>query len=180
MDAVGGRSAIVVPFRLPQELEAIRLDHVSNARLGVPAHVTLLFPFLPAAAIRDVDLDLAASTIRATPAFDVEFRTVTSFPPGPTPEGVVWLAPEPAGPFIALTEALAAAFPGHLPYGGIHDTVIPHLTLANVDVDIEAVSVAARPALPFRRRAGEAVLLVENDGGRWSIDRRWPLEWPLG
>ena len=29
------RSAIVVPFALPTELEAIRLDHVNNARLGV-------------------------------------------------------------------------------------------------------------------------------------------------
>jgi 2'-5' RNA ligase len=180
MDLVGGRSAIVVPFTLPEALESIRLDHVSNARSGVPAHVTLLFPFLAAAAIRDVDLDLAATTIRATGAFDVEFRNVTSFPPDPTPEGVVWLAPEPPGPFIALTEALSTAFPGHSPYGGIHDTVIPHLTLANVDVDIERLSAAARPALPFRRRADAAVLLVEDDAGRWSIDRRWPLGGPLG
>ena len=43
--------------------------------------------------------------------------------------GVVWLAPEPAEPFIALTELLAAAFPDHPPYEGAHDEIVPHLTL---------------------------------------------------
>jgi 2'-5' RNA ligase len=175
MDQVGGRSAIVVPFALPDALEAIRRDHVDNARLGVPAHVTLLFPFIPAASIERADVERVATAISLTLAFDVEFREATSFDPIPTKEGVVWLAPEPADQFIAVTEALAVAFPGYEPYGGIHDTVIPHLTLANVDVDLPALISAARTELPFRRRVDAAALLVEDAAGRWRIAERLPL-----
>jgi 2'-5' RNA ligase len=171
----GRRSAIVIPVRLPPALEAIRLDHVDNARLGVPAHVTLLFPFVDPAAIDAAVLERAGRAVGRVPAFRVGFREVTSFDPGPESDGVVWLAPEPAVPFVALTESLVQAFPGYLPYGGIHDEVVPHLTLANVDVDVPALEAAARPHLPFRRRASTAVLLVEDDGGRWRAVRRLPL-----
>ena len=175
MDQVGGRSAIVVPVDLPATLEAIRRDHVENAGLGVPAHVTVLFPFVPPAAMDDLALARTRSAIAETGGFDVEFRDVTSFDPIPTKEGVVWLAPEPPAPFIAMTEAVAAAFPGYRPYGGLHDTVIPHLTLANVDIDLPALVAAAQPQLPFRRRVDAAALLVEDDAGRWRIAERLPL-----
>lgn len=175
MERVGGRSAIVVPIELPAALEAIRLDHIDNARLGVPAHVTALFPFVPPASLDSADVARAAVVVAQIDAFDVEFRDVTSFDPIPTKEGVVWLAPEPAAPFLELTEALARAFPGYLPYEGLHDTVIPHLTLANVDVDVVGLTAAARPELPFRRRVDSAVLLVEDEAGRWRVAERLPL-----
>ena len=175
MGSIGGRTAIVVPITLPDALEAIRRDHVDNARLGVPAHVTLLFPFVPATTIDRKTIDEARELIATSRAFDVDFRRVTSFDPNPTKEGVVWLAPEPAAPFIAVTEALAAAFPGYQPYGGHHDTVIPHLTLANVDLDVPALIAAAQPELPFRRRVDAAALLVEDEAGRWRVAARFSL-----
>ena len=92
MDQVGGRTAIVVPIELPAALEAIRRDHVDNARLGVPAHVTVLFPFVPAGSIARADIERAGAAIASTVAFDVEFRTVTSFDPLPT-RRVVLLPP---------------------------------------------------------------------------------------
>jgi 2'-5' RNA ligase len=175
VDRVGGRSAIVVPFTLPVALERIRQGHVDGARLGVPAHVTLLFPFVPAIDVQPADVQQAAETVRRTPCFDVEFREVTTFDPLPGKEGVVWLAPEPAGPFVEMTHALAERFPGYLPYEGIHDTVIPHLTLANVDVDAPTLVAAARPTLPFATRVASAVLLVEDNDGRWRIADELPL-----
>jgi 2'-5' RNA ligase len=174
-EEVGGRSALVVAFRLPAALEAIRLDHVDNARLGVPAHVTVLFPFVPTVSQRGEDIGRASSVVRRTPAFDVEFGKIEHWEPGATPEGVVWLPPDPAAPFIALTNALAAAFPGYLPYGGIHDEVIPHLTLANVGVDAAASATEACWRGPFRRRARDVLLLVEDEAGRWRTRRRLPL-----
>jgi 2'-5' RNA ligase len=175
MDSTGGRSAIVVPFALPDGLEAIRLAHVSNARLGVPAHVTLLFPFVPAPQLGKGDIERAGLAIRGTKAFDVEFREARSFEPGPTEEGAVWLAPEPPGRFIEMTAALVDAFPAYLPYGGLHDTVIPHLTLANVDVDVQGLIGAAGAHLPISRRVNVAALLVEDQAGRWGIERELPL-----
>jgi 2'-5' RNA ligase len=175
VDRVGERSAIVVPIALPEDLESIRQAHVDNARLGVPAHVTLLFPFVPATAVAPSDVARAAAAIARTTAFDVELNTATTFDPTPTTEGVVWLAPEPAAPFVSMTEALVDAFPGYLPYDGLHDTVLPHLTLANVDVDVTALLTATRPALPFTRRVEFAAVLVEDAAGRWRIAHELPL-----
>ena len=175
MTRPGPRSAIVVPVALPAALEAIRQAHVDNAGLGVPAHVTLLFPFVPARDLSEGDVARAVAAVGRTPTFDVEFREVTTFDPGPSKEGVVWLAPEPSAPFIAMTEALAATFPEYPPYEGLHDTVIPHLTLANVDVDVAALTAGARPALPFRKRVRRAVVLLEDDAGRWRVGHELPL-----
>jgi hypothetical protein len=36
---------------------------------------------------------------------------------------VVWLVPQPAGPFRALTRAVAAAFPDYPPYDGYDERV---------------------------------------------------------
>jgi 2'-5' RNA ligase len=83
----GRRSAIVAPISLPPPLEAIRREHVENANLGVPAHVTLLFPFVPPAQIEADTLERAASAIAQTAAFEVTFADVRTFEPGPTNEG---------------------------------------------------------------------------------------------
>jgi 2'-5' RNA ligase len=167
----GRRSAIVAPVRLPPALEAIRLDHVDNARLGVPAHVTLLFPFVPPPGIDADVLARAAAAVRRTPGFDVEFREVEAWAPDPTPEGVLWLPPTPAEPFRAMTDDLVAAFQDYLPYEGIHDDVIPHLTLANVRLHAVEVE-GARSHLPFGQRLEAAALLVESPLGRWRVARR--------
>src|SRR3989442_1054852 len=57
--------------------------------------------------------------------FDFALTEVRRWP------GVLWLAPEPAEPFVALTSALAARYPEHPPYEGEHDVVIPHLTVGH-------------------------------------------------
>ncbi len=41
----------------------------------------------------------------------------------------MWLAPDPAHPFVELIERLATEF-GVRPYGGAHGEVVPHLTVA--------------------------------------------------
>ena len=43
---------------------------------------------------------------------------------------VLYIAPEPDGPFRELTDALAQAFPEHPPYDGAFAEVVPHLTVA--------------------------------------------------
>lgn len=179
MPVTGERSAIVAPVRLPAALEAMRRACVAHARLGVPPHVTLLFPFVPPSSIDLAVIDRAAAAIGRAPAFDVEFREVTHWDDGPGSERVVWLPPEPAAPFLALTDALVRAFPGYLPYGGIHDEVIPHLTLANEDVDVSATEAEACRRLPFRRRVSSAALLVEGADGRWRTLRRLSLGAPV-
>jgi 2'-5' RNA ligase len=173
----GRKSAIVVPIRLPAALRAIMLRESATARLGVPAHVTLLFPFVSPPSISPDVRASVARVIGGAPAFDVAFRVVRRFEPGEgAPNGVVWLAPEPAAPFLALIDRTWKAFPDYPPYGGAFDEVIPHLTLADDDgMRMDLNEAEAGRHLPFRRRVTRAALIVEGADGRWRTRRRFPL-----
>ncbi|MEO8572267.1 MAG: 2'-5' RNA ligase family protein [Chloroflexota bacterium] len=164
-------SAIVARVPVPPALERLRRRWDLAAGTGVPAHVTILFPFLPAEALlAEVRCDLAAIAAAQQP-FDVRFERVDRFP------GVVYVPPEPATPFIRLTEAFAARFPDYPPYGGAFEVIIPHLTVAeSADAPLDEIAAAARRALPFRHHVSTLEVLVESGEGRWRT--RWRL--PLG
>jgi 2'-5' RNA ligase len=117
---------------------------------GLPAHVTLLFPFPePDSEV----VEATRETLADVAVFDVVFREVRRFP------NVAYLVPEPAERFVALTGALVERFPAWQPYGGKFDDVIPHLTIADGD---------APPPLPAHARAVEAVLYVEPEADAWQ------------
>ncbi len=164
------RSAIIVRVPLPPSLVRIRRQWDWSAAGGVPGHVTILFPFLPAARLTlEVRAELAE--IAGThPPFDVQFRRVGRFP------GVAYLVPEPAEPFVRLTEAVMARYPGYLPYEGLFDEIVPHLTLADsADIALDRILGDALSALPLERRAATIEVLVEDRGGRWRTRWRIPL-----
>ena len=166
---VDRESAIIVPIRLPAALAEIRLRETRDGPAGVPGHVTLLYPFVPPGSIDARVLTKIARVIAAAQAFDIRFREVRRWEPGAdAPEGVVWLEPEPSAPFVGLIGALSKVFPEYLPYGGMYDTVIPHVSLAAIDRRRQnAIETEARRWLPFRRRVAAASLIVEGD--RWSM-----------
>jgi hypothetical protein len=60
----------------------------AHAAAGGPAHVTVLYPFLP---LDRIDLPALRAAIAATPAFTATFRRVGWFG-----DDAVWLAPEPS------------------------------------------------------------------------------------
>lgn len=120
---------------------------------GVPPHVTLLIPAPP-------DLDAAVEALRGFGAFDVEFAAFRRFP------GTLWLAPEPAAAFVAMTEALVAAFPEHPPYGGAFEGITPHLTVAQGE-RLDAAETAIAAALPLSARASSVVLFEQAADDRW-------------
>jgi 2'-5' RNA ligase len=138
-----------------------RLDPYSVA--GVPAHVTVLAPFLDSSRVGAAELRALRGLFAACPAFDATFARCARFP------GVLYLAPEPAGPFRALTEAVAARWPENPPYGGRFATVTPHLTVAYSEEPglLDRVEADLAGGLPVRARIASAQLLV-NDEGRWS------------
>jgi hypothetical protein len=170
-------SAIIVPIRLPPALADVRLRETQDGPAGVPGHVTLLYPFVPPGSIDGGILAAVARVISAAEASDIRFREVRRWEPGSgAPEGVVWLDPEPSEPFVRLIAAVSKAFPDYPPYGGMHDTVIPHVSLASVDRSHQgAVEAEARRWLPFRRHVRAATLIVEGADGRWRTRRRFPL-----
>jgi hypothetical protein len=93
---------------------------------GMPAHVTLLYPFLPPSDI-DADVFTRLETIVCRhQQFSVEFFRAAWFD-----DEVLWLSPEPDLSFRRLTSDLFAAFPETPPYGGSITYPTPHLTVAD-------------------------------------------------
>ncbi len=140
------------------------------AATAVPAHVTVLFPFLdPARIDREVDRELER-IVSAVPAFTVRFARVGRF------SDVVWLAPEPVDLFAALTDAIAARWPDHPPYGGEFDEVIHHLTVADgaPDAVLERLEREIATAVPVEERVG-AMSLAVRTSGTWRLRRRYSL-----
>jgi 2'-5' RNA ligase len=140
---------------------------------GVPAHVTVLYPFVPpdrltAAVLRDV-----AATVVAQPRFRVTFERVSWFG-----ENVVWLKPSPDDPFRKLTSAVWQRFPSYPPYGGEHDEIIPHLTVGHDHplpvLRAAAATVSAR--LPVTAQVNTARLIAGSDEpGSWHTLCEFPL-----
>jgi len=165
------RSAVIVAV---PEAETVvrdwRRQHTYDAPLGVPAHVTLLFPFVPAHRLGDAEPRLR-EIVAAAPAFELAFSRTARFP------GVLYLEPDPAGPFCALTDAIAAEWPEHPPYEGAHETVIPHLTVAESEEQelLDRIAADVETSLPLRTHVHEATLIVEDEDGRWSEHGRLPL-----
>lgn len=154
-----------------------RRQHDASASWGVPAHVTVLYPFMDPA---DLDEGVHARLARAVGAvtgFSAAFPRTDWFD-----EQVLWLAPEPAEPFRELTRSVAAAFPEHQPYGGVFDDVVPHLTVGMQSPHAPAESLRGverqvRPTLPVKATVTEVQVIVGRPevGGRWDVVARLPL-----
>jgi 2'-5' RNA ligase len=119
------RTAVVVTV---PEAERVVAQHRERfdpaASWGVPAHVTVLFPFVDPATLDDPQVRRLAEAVRTVPAFDCSFTRTRWFD-----QDVLWLAPEPDQPFRSLTTAVWQAFPEHPPYGGEYADLAPHLTV---------------------------------------------------
>ena len=163
-------SGIVVRVPVPPAIARLRRRWDRTAGMGVPAHVTILFPFLAPGRLTVADRRAVADVARGEPPFDVRFARVGRFP------GVVYLVPEPAEPFIRLTTAIVGRFPDCPPYGGAFDGIVPHLTVAEADApDLDAIAAQAAVSLPFERRVSTLEVIVEGDDGRWRPRWRIPL-----
>ncbi len=157
-------AALVDPYRL--SLTRAGAD-------GIPTHITLLYPFTDSARLTDERLRETARIVGAEPAFDVSLGSTARFDADPP---ILYLAPEPAAPFAALTRALVAAFPEHQPYEGIYPELVPHLTVAIAGADLLApIEVELGPLLPVAARVTEAWLMQRGNDGRWALRERLPL-----
>jgi 2'-5' RNA ligase len=150
-----------------------RRAHTYDAPLGLPAHVTILYPFVPHAELTEAEPRLA-EVVAGHEAFDATFARTARFP------DLLYLEPQPAERFLRLTEAVTATWPEHPPYEGAHDVVIPHLTVAeSQDASLlDAIASEIEPRLPIRQRVGALSLFVEGDHRRWREHSRLPLRHP--
>ena len=165
------RTALIVAV---PEAEALvgewRAKHDWSAQHGVPAHITVLFPFVPA---EEVDAQLLGDLrdlFASQSAFTYRLPRVDRFPE------VAWLTPEPPEPFTHLIELIASRYPDYPPYEGAHDEVIAHLTIAEGGAELQdEVDAALTPSLPIEAEAREVTMIVEDESGQWHTGERFPL-----
>jgi len=169
-----GESAIIVPVTVPVAVQRLRERMDPSAADGVPAHVTLIYPFMPPFDLKDDVRRRVEEIVELESAFPFVLRAVGRWP------NVVYLVPEPEEPFRRLTNALAAAFPDYPPYEGVHAEVIPHVTVASdVPDDYFDAAAHALPALlPIRDVAREAWLIGHTPERSWHTLWRLPLGTP--
>lgn len=150
---------------------AWRERHDAAAAAGLPAHVTVLYPFLPAHRIETSDVGRLNAFFAANPTIPYALADVRRFP------GVVYLAPKPDAPMRELTVGLWALYPEYPPYGGKYPAVVPHLTVAQTEETavLDEVEAALKPGLPIWCHATEAWLMVEGEHGRWRTSHRFRL-----
>ena len=143
----------------------LRRRHDPSAAQGVPAHVTVLFPFKDPAALSAGDLGELERIVGSHPAFSFTLGAIQRWP------HTTALIPDPAAPFIELTQAIVHAFPDHPPYAGRHAGVVPHLTVADGSADSAALAEAELRARlldhgPILARC-RTIELIENGTGAW-------------
>jgi 2'-5' RNA ligase len=163
---VGEAEAVAKPFR-------DRYD--ASAAAGMPAHITLLFPFKAPADVDAITCGNLRDCFARLEPVRFSLAAIRRFP-----TGVLYLAPEPDEPFRQLTLAIWNLFPETPPYGGKWPDIIPHLSIARLADEVRLTEVAddfARAAegkLPIRATASE-IALMDNRSGRWKVEASFSL-----
>ena len=101
------QSALIVG--IPEAEEAVARHRAlfdDAAAWGIPAHVTVLYPFMPPSEVDAHVIGTLATAISTIPRFHATFESTGWFG-----TNVLWLDPQPAAVFGALTQLIAAPFP---------------------------------------------------------------------
>jgi 2'-5' RNA ligase len=100
-----------------------------SARRNVPAHVTILYPFMEPPLVDDEVVATIAGIARSVPCFNYRLARTERFPVA------LYLAPDPGEPFATLMQRIFRAFPDYPPFEGKFETVVPHVTVARPGSD---------------------------------------------
>jgi 2'-5' RNA ligase len=169
-------SAIIVT--IPEAESVVRkwrekYDRV--ALLGIPAHITLLYPFKSPPEINESIIDKLRLLFKTINSFSFSLTTIGTFP------NVIFLSPYPKNFFIDITKKLASLFPENPPFGGKFPEINPHLTIGQfTDKDnfkeiLNNILKEINPKLPINAKAIEAKLMVENSDQTWSELIKFPF-----
>jgi 2'-5' RNA ligase len=168
------QSALIVTIPQAEEAVALHRSQLDEAAaFGIPAHVTVLFPFMAPSEIGAHVVGALAAAISTVERFDVDFESTGWFG-----TNVLWLAPKPATPFGALTRAVADVFPDYPPFEGRHEVVVPHLTVGHAVAvgDLRRAEAAVLRCLPIRANVAEVALWCGTDvPDGWRRTMGFPL-----
>jgi 2'-5' RNA ligase len=165
-------SALLIP--VPEAEPAVgkwRARFAPTAKLGVPAHITVLYPFLSPGHLDTGTLAGLDALFGEFPSFPFVLDEIRRWP------DLIYLAPAPEEPFRALTRLVADRWPEAPPYEGEYADVVPHLTIAYTTDGAVADEIAAdiAPQLPIASVARTVVLMV-TDGVTWTAHTSFALK----
>ena len=145
---------------------ALRRRFDRSVDLGVPAHITVLAPFMAPDCVTPTVIKRVESALAQFAPFRFTLNTIARFP------ATTYLAPEPSHPFVAMTQALFEEFPVFPPFRGEHASIVPHLTVAHGSA-AEAVVAAAELERALQAHGPitgtcTSVVLLENSSGLWK------------
>jgi 2'-5' RNA ligase len=155
-----------IPWAAPI-VDSWRAMYDSSAADGMPAHITVLYPFMPSRAVGESVEARLRPLFAAHPPFRISLTKVERFP------GVLYLAPEPSEQFVALTAAVSARWPDFPPYRGEFSTTIPHLTVSTGS-EPPGLAEELESFLPIEGEVSE-IWLMMTAGIGWSARGRFPL-----
>lgn len=161
--------AIPVPEADPL-LAAVAMRFPEAVRQGVPAHVSVLYPFLPAEKLDDRVISGLSELFAGQPAMSVTFGACHRS------GEFVALRPEPIEGLEELVSDARRRWPEVLPYEGLYGGVEPHVTVALHTTEERAAVVESEIVpewLPISAELREAWLLIFN--GRWTVRQRFEL-----
>lgn len=171
---VAEAALVVLVPEIEPLVASFRQKYDPSAAQGVPAHITVNYPFVPGTHLSP-ELDESLHDLFAMYGpFPFRLERLSRFP------DVLYLAPEPDLPFRELTELVSARFPNSPPYGGEFEEVVPHLTIAQSGDDrvlqqLEIqISCLAEGILPIDLRADEVWLLIQKSE-TWTRARAYKL-----
>lgn len=167
-----GRTGLVVLVPQAEGVLADVAQHFPEAvRNGTPAHISLLYPFLPADSCNDVVLTALSEIVAQTEPLTVRLSECERR------DDFTALRPEPLEPLRALSERAQQRWPHLAPYEGRFGHVDPHVTVA-LRTTAERARIVEQeivpPHLPITAELRD-VRLVAFDGGHWTVRHEFQL-----
>jgi hypothetical protein len=141
---------------------------------GIPLTLTLLYPWIPAAALTLADLDEARAFFDTRPSLDFMLTRVAEFP-----GAVVYAVPEPDDDLSVTMRALWAKYRDYPPYGKPGNDPPPHATLGRLvgpsPTTLKETKARVEPLLPVHCHVTRASLMVEVEPDRVRYTDHFPL-----
>jgi 2'-5' RNA ligase len=171
---IGSALVVLVP-EAEASVKPFRDRYDPSAAAGMPAHITLLYPFKPPDEVDEAVLDSLRHCFTRFAPIHFSLSSIRRFS-----VEVLYLAPEPDEPFRQLTLAIWDRYPETPPYGGKWPNIVPHLSVAwladeqQLDGITNDFVEASQEQLPIRATASE-VALMDNRSGRWQVRAMFSL-----
>ncbi|MDO8361716.1 MAG: 2'-5' RNA ligase family protein [Actinomycetota bacterium] len=151
-----------------------RRKYDPNAALGLPAHVTALYPFRAPELLGERDLGGLARLAAQTDRFQFALSAIDEQP------GAISLRPVPDNHFRMLAARLSEAFPDRPPPEGLGDAqptlVVARLAKPDDQARVrQALAVGIEGSLPVACVATALALYVSDRVGMWSCIGRFPF-----